>query len=183
MTKPPASKEPRPFLYLKPARMPLADESVDEFGCAWLDASMEPSVPHLVRGIVDFTIAQQNARSPHPQPIPVSVLNRRRRAARAWLRALAEGRRDAATRHAAAGQWLPILCGTGPEFVHLARRAGALIEYVRGAVTATIFAQSRESLLGEARALHVLESTLRVHFAAVLEAARGRRRQRPLAIR
>jgi hypothetical protein len=101
----------------------------------------------------------------------MSVLNRRRRAARSWLRAFAEGRIDAARRHAAATQWLPHLCGSAPNLANGGRPAQVLIEYVRGAMTACIFDEACDNLLPEARALAVLEGALAAHLAEVTRVA------------
>jgi len=164
-----ASREPRPFLYLKPAVAAPA-EPVDARGVEQLQLAFEPRLPHVVRSIVNQTIARHNARSLRPQPIQLSVLNRRRRAARSWMLAISEGRADGATCHQAATQWLPLLCGTGPDRTGLELPARQLIEFVRGAITACIFDEACDSLLPHARALHVLESTLAAHLAAVLAA-------------
>jgi len=59
------------------------------------------------------------------------------------------------------------LCGTGPDLELAAEPAAALIELVRGAVTACIFDEVAESLLPHARALDVLERSLAAHLAAV----------------
>lgn len=159
-------------MYLKPASLPLASESVDEIGLQQLDARLQPQISYVVRSLVDYTIARGNAKSPHmAQPIRMSVLNRRRRAARSWLLAINEGRVDAATRHAVATQWLPMLCGTGPDRELAVAPARGLVEFVRGAITACIFDAAKPSLLPEARALHVLETTLAAHLAAVQQLA------------
>lgn len=171
-----AQREVRPFLLLEPARLPLKAPAFDAAGLELLDAVVAPAIPHLVRSVVDYTIALQNRRAleqGNPQPIQLSVLNRRRRAARAWLLAIAAGQCDGATRHAAATQWLPLLTGTGPEFAKTAAPARRLIEFVRGACTACIFDAPAENLLPHAKALHVLESTLAAHLAAVLQTARS----------
>jgi hypothetical protein len=165
----------RPFLFLKPARLPLRDAKVDPIGVQRLDEALSPSIPALVRSIVDFTIELQNRRAierGNPQPIQLSVLNRRRRAARAWLVAIAEGRSDAATRHAVATQWIPLLTSSGHDLAKAARSGAPLIEFVRGAATACIFDLPAESLLPHARALHVLETTLGTHLAALQQIAR-----------
>ncbi len=173
---PAAVREPRPFLFLEPARLPLRDDPSVAANCHYLEAAAGHSVPALVRSLVDFTIALQNKRAlevGNPQPISVSVLNRRRRAARSWLLAVLAGRTDAPTRHAVATQWLPTLTGTGPDFGKAVRPARTLIEFVRGAVTACIFDEPAADLLPHAKALHVLESVLSIHLAAVLEASRA----------
>ncbi len=168
-----AVREPRPFLFLEPAPLPLRKNLIDAVGAAHLHAAAEGSVPALVRSLVGFTIERQNRRErSNPQPIQVSVLNRRRRAARSWLLAVLGGKVDAATRHAVATLWLPTLAGTGPELRLAAKPAGAMVEFVRGAVTACIFDEPAASLLPQAKALHVLETTLSVHLAAVWQSAR-----------
>lgn len=169
------TREPRPFLFLKPAAMPptSADLAADGLGIERLGVAAEPEIAQLVRSAVDFTIAAQNARTPNPQPIKIPVLNRRRRAARTWITAIVEGRRDAGTRHAVAHQWLPILCGTGPDLALAAEPARELVEFVRGAITACVFDRPADNLLGPARALHALESTLSVHLGAALDAMRA----------
>jgi hypothetical protein len=169
-------REPRPFLYLKAASLPLASESGDPQGVTQLTQRLQPQISQIVRGLVDYTIARHNARSRSAQPIQMSVLNRRRRAARSWLLAISEGRFDAVTRHAVATQWLPLLCGTGPDLEWSVGPASALIEYVRGAVTACIFDEPQPNLLPHARALHVLETALSAHLAAVQEMAKGKQR-------
>ena len=166
-------REPRPFLHLQPARLPLREVPADARGIERLEAAIEPQLGQLVRSLVDLTITRQNRNSGRSaQPIQVAVLNRRRRAARSWLLAIAGGHTDAGTRHLVATQWLPLLCGTGPERRHLAAAARELVEFVRGAITACIFDEAAENLLPHARALFVLEATLAVHLAAAAETTR-----------
>ncbi|MBL8729141.1 MAG: hypothetical protein JNM25_11960 [Planctomycetes bacterium] len=170
-----AVREPRPFLFLEPAPLPLRKNAIDAVGAAHLHAAAEGWVPMLVRSLIDFTIERHNRLAllrGIPQPIQLSVLNRRRRAARSWLLAVIAGKVDAATRHAVATQWLPLLAGTGPELRLVAPPARVLIEFVRGAITACIFDLPAANLLPEAKALHALETTLSVHLAAVLQTAR-----------
>jgi hypothetical protein len=170
-----AVREPRPFLFLAPARLPLREAVVDPRGQQLLDQIITDAIPQLVRSLVDYTIERQNKRAierGNPQPIQLAVLNRRRRAARTWLLAIAGGKVDGATRHAVATQWLPVLCGTGPDYSGIARPGRVLIEYLRGAITACIFDQPAELLLPEARALGVLEATLAAHLAGLQQLAR-----------
>ncbi|MBL9078844.1 MAG: hypothetical protein JNL08_15165 [Planctomycetes bacterium] len=177
-----AAREPRPFLFLSPARLPLRHDPIDAAGRATLQAAAEDAVPMLVRSLVNFTIERQNRRAlerGNPQPIALSVLNRRRRAARAWLLAVLAGKVDGAARHAVASQWLPTLCGTGPDLRLAAAPARALVEFVRGAITACIFDEANENLLPHAKALHVLETVLSVHLAAVLQVSRASRATAP----
>ncbi len=171
---PAAVREPRPFLYLEPARLPLrADRALATDG-RYLEAAAGHSVPALVRSLVDYTIALQNRRAlerGNPQPIQLSVLNRRRRAARSWILAVLAGKVDAAPQHAVATQWLPMLTGTGPDLTKATRPGRTLIEFLRGSITACIFDDPAENLLPHARALHVLETVLSVHLAAIAQVA------------
>lgn len=168
-------REVRPFLLLEPSRLPLPPIELDPIGKERLERIVATEIPHLVRSIVDYTIALQNRRAleqGNPQPIQLSVLNRRRRAARAWLVAIGAGKSDGATRHAVSTQWLPMLTGTGPDLAAAARPGRRLFEFVRGAITACIFDAPAENLLHHAKALHVLETTLSAHLAGLLEHAR-----------
>lgn len=167
---PAAVREVRPFLFLDVARLPLRSESIDPVGRAWLEECAGDSVPALVRSLVDYTIALQNKRAlehGNPQPIQLSVLNRRRRAARSWILAVLNGKLDAATRHAVSSLWLPTLTGNGSDLHKAEARGQALIEFLRGAVTACIFSEPADNLLPHAKALHVLETVLAVHLAAL----------------
>lgn len=172
---PAAVREVRPFLFLAPAALPLRQNPIDPAGAVRLAAAADASLPALVRSLVDHTVARQNRRAQargRAEPIQVSVLNRRRRAARSWLLAVVGAKVDAATCHAVATQWLPLLAGTGPELRIAREGARALVEFVRGAVTACIFDRPADNLLPQAKALHALETTLAVHLAAALQASR-----------
>ena len=174
-TAPAAVREVQPFAFLEAARLPLRAGPPDVFGQAWLAEQVSPSIPQLVRSLVDYTIERQNRRAierGNAQPIQLSVLNRRRRAARTWLLAILDGKVDAATRHAVATQWLPVLCGIGPDFAAIVQPGRQLIEFLRGAVTACIFGEPAANLLPHSRALHLLESTLSAHLAALQQIAR-----------
>ena len=169
------AREPRPFLFLEPQRVTSQSAAFAPPDVAYLDAAATDSVPALVRAIVGFTIALQNRRALEHgdvHPIQLSVLNRRRRAARAWLVAILAGRTDASTQHAVATQWLPTLCGTGPDVAACSAPASRLVEFVRGAVTACLFDAPSDNLLPHAKALFVLEQTLAIHLGAVRNAAR-----------
>ncbi|MBK8097015.1 MAG: hypothetical protein IPK26_07910 [Planctomycetes bacterium] len=170
---PATPREVRPFLYLDPIRSATNPVELDPAGLRVLTAALEPAVPMLVRAVVDQSVAGQHGPEiSRRQPPQVSVLNRRRRAARAWLMAIAGGAVDAGTLHAVGTQWLPTLAGAGPELDHGLPMARALVEFVRGAATALVFDAPAENLLPQARALHVLESILSVHLSAAVDAAR-----------
>jgi hypothetical protein len=152
------------------------DVVIDAGAIAELEARAGASVPVLTRAVVAYTIALQNRRAlehGNVQPIQLSVLNRRRRVARAWLLAILAGKVDAGTRHAVATQWLPTLCAAGPAPAQCTTRAVALIEYVRGAITACIFDQPADNLVPQARALHALEQALAAHLGAVRDLGRS----------
>ena len=184
MTKSQSQREPRPFQFLKPASLPLRAGEPDAVGLARLGAASDAALPSLVNSLVAYTISAQNRRlGARAQPIPMGVLNRRRRAARSWLLAIGRGLTDAATRHAVATQWLPVLCGSGPELDRMVRPGRVLIEFVRGALTACLFDEAAANLLPHARALHVLETTLAAHLAAVAEQGVRARRQAVAASR
>ena len=169
-------REVRAFLHLEPLRLPLKDERIDAAGAELLERVVAPCIPHLVRSLVDFSIARQNRRALERgavQPIQLAVLNRRRRAARCWLNAIVAGKVDGATRHAVATQWLPLLTASGPDLRASARFGRAMVEFVRGALTACVFDEPAVCLVPHARALHVLEHTLAAHLAALHHAARA----------
>ena len=173
---PTAVREPRPFLYLEPARLPCREDSVDAVGRRNLEAAAADTVPLLVRSLVDYTIARQNRRAlerGNPQPIQLSVLNRRRRAARSWILAILQGKVDGATQHAVATQWIPTLTGTGPDLRRASGPGRTLVEFVRGAITACLFDEPAANLLPLAKALFALETVLSVHLAAIVQTARS----------
>lgn len=169
------SREPRPFSHLRPRLFTVDPPSIDVGGRAVLEARTAEFVPALVRALVDHTIALQNRRalvSGRSQAIALSVLNRRRRAARAWLQAVIAGAVDRATLHAVASQWLPTLAGNLPTPAGALATGRSCIEFVRGALTGLIFDTPAENLLGHARAQHVLETVLATHLAAFEESLR-----------
>ncbi len=164
------TKAPRPFLFLEPRSVSTRPIDLPAADIELLNERASPVVPAIVRSVVNFTIALQNRRAlehGNVQPIAVSVLNRRRRAARAWLNAILAGQTDASTCHAVASQWLPLLCGTGPKIEHCIGPALRIVEFLRGALTATIFDSARENLVPDCKALNVLESVLAAHIGAL----------------
>ena len=158
------AREPRAFSFLKPRLVTVR---------VILMARADSSVPALVRAVVDHTIALHNEHgreSGYVQAIQVSVLNRRRRAARSWIQSILAGSVDAPTLHAIATQWLPTLAGNGRDAEFVTRTVRSCVEFVRGSITALLFDQPADNLLGNARALHVLETVLSVHLSAAEEA-------------
>jgi hypothetical protein len=169
-------REPRAFSYLTPRLVTAVPPAIDLGGKAVLAARVNDYVPALVRALVDHTIALQNRRgleSGNRQPIQLSVLNRRRRAARAWVQAVLSGAVDQPTQHAVATQWLPMLAGHGRDPEVVLRTVRSCFEFLRGALVGVLFDEPAENLLGHARALNVLETVLAVHLAATQEALRA----------
>lgn len=164
-------REVRPFLFLDPA--PATTIVIEPAVRARLDRIANEQIPQLVRSLVDYTIALQNRRAlerGNPQPIQLSVLNRRRRAARSWLVAILAGATDTATLQAVTGQWLPTLCAAGLVPTGVQRAGRRLVEFVRGALTACVFDEAADNLLPHAKAEHVIEATLQAHLGALLRA-------------
>ena len=166
-------RESRAFSYLVPRLVTAAPPVIDPIGRAVLAARCNDHVPAIVRALVDHTIALQNRRgleSGNQRPIQVSVLNRRRRAARAWIQSVLSGDVDPPTQHAVATQWLPTLAGhsSDPEVVR--RTVHSCVEFLRGSLVACLFDEPADNLLGHARALNAFETVLGVHMAAAEEA-------------
>ncbi len=162
-------------MWLRPA--PITQDlpvSVRE-GLQYLERVIVADVPLVVRGLVDFTAAEQTRPHYLPAALSVSVRNRRRRSARLWINAILQGRTDRATLHALTHTWIPQLAGTGPE-AHLAVAMGrTCVEYLHGALSALIAAEPEENLFPVAKALHGLEGVLSVHLQAIREIAIGAR--------
>ncbi|MEZ5963873.1 MAG: hypothetical protein R3F56_08520 [Planctomycetota bacterium] len=133
-------------------------------GLPRLRLRVEPVVPSLVRGLV--------AMAAHPGSLSddtidlVTALNKRRRAATEWLRAILDGAVDAATLRNVAEVWLPALIGGSREAVRA--RAATCIEYVRGSMTGLVMARPEDNLVPEARTLFAIDSILAQHLGAVV---------------
>ncbi len=141
-------------------------------------------VGSLVRSLVNHTVAAQNEqrrREGRAEGVTLSVLNRRRRAARSWIVTILRGQVDRATLHAVAHSWLPQLCGTGPTIRNAKRPARRYVEFLRGLMTAHIMHRVAENLVPEATALHALETILAIHLGALEEAVNAEA-QRDLSI-
>ena len=100
------------------------------------------------------------------------MLNRRRRAARAWIQSVVSGAVDQPTQHAVATQWLPTLAGHRSDREAVERTIRSCVEFLRGALVGVLFDEPADNLLGHARALNVFETVLGVHLAAALEVLR-----------
>jgi hypothetical protein len=168
----------QPFLRLQPRALPAAAAAELASSLPAFTAALDGAVPRLARCLVQFSVAASNARqrrAGRAAGVSTSVLNRRRRAARAWLEAVAAARVDAPALHAVATQWLPQLIGCGPD-LHLAANPGrALVEFVRGLVAGCIFDTPGDNLLPEAHAVHAAETVLAAHLQAFQAAVQRRR--------
>lgn len=156
-------RERRPFALLQPrSGGALPSEAVR--GLPRLRLRVEPLVPALVRGLV--------AIAAHPTSLTgattdlIGSLNKRRRAATEWMRAILEGGVDAATLRSVAEVWLPQLIGGSPDVVR--RKAQSCIEYIRGAMTGLVMTRPEDNLVPEARTLFAVDSILAQHLGAVL---------------
>ncbi len=139
-------------------------EALELFTGNWL--------PTAVKSVVNYSMELQHRGplfSQQPRPIPLSILNRRRRAVRAWLVAVVQGRTDRATLHALTHTWVPQLAGTGHDLARSVPTGRRCIDFVRGVLSGQIFDHASPSLLPQARALHALDFTLGVHLQAIRE--------------
>jgi hypothetical protein len=160
-------RERRPFTELAPRESGavLPDEAAR--GLPRLRLRVEPQLPALVRGLV--AIAADPASFTDERAFQITALNRRRRAATEWLRAILDGAVDAATLRDVAEVLLPALIGGGKAGVRA--RARVCVEYVRGAMTGLLFARPEDNLVPEARSLFALETVLGMHLGAALRHA------------
>ena len=166
-------RERRPFLWLDAIDVPsnLPGSAVE--GLSVLNDMVDGHVQSLVRSLVNFTVSSQNERhrrEGRPLGVSLSVLNRRRRAARAWIVAILGGQVDRSALHAVAHSWLPQLAGTGPNIRYASRPARRYFEFLRGLFTAHVMRRAAANLVPEAKALHALETILGIHLRALEEA-------------
>ncbi|MHC4513322.1 MAG: hypothetical protein ACYTGW_00875 [Planctomycetota bacterium] len=166
-------RERRPFLWLEAIDVPpkLPPSATD--GLKLLAELMMDGVGFLVRSLVNHTVAAQNERrrrEGRALGVSVSVLNRRRRAARSWIVAILRGQVDRGTLHDVAHSWVPQLCGTGPNIRNANRPARSYFEFLRGLMTAHVMHRVADNLVPEAKALHALETILGIHLRALQDA-------------
>ncbi len=165
-------RERRPFLRLRP-EVPRKLPPSAQDGVVLLAELLMDEVGSLVRSLVDYTVASQNEerrRAGRRQGVTLSVLNRRRRAARSWIVTILRGQVDRTTLHTVAHSWLPQLCGTGPNIRNANQPARRYVEFLRGLMTAHVMRRVAENLVPEATALHALETILAIHLGALEEA-------------
>ena len=166
-------RELTPFTWLSSLDDPTTPLTAEaRRGITRLRRVAEAHVPVLVRGLVHLTSRPRN--NSERLGATVSVLNRRRRAATEWVRAILDGATDLATLHSVGEQWLPTLAGAGHDRHRGATQARACIEYVRGALTALVLARPEDNLVPEARCIYALEAVLSRHLTAAWQAAARR---------
>ena len=169
------AKDRRPFLTLEPVAIPdeLPPEVVS--GLTILNELVENDVQLVTRAIVGYTVANQIREQRaigRTQGVPISVLNRRRRAARAWIVAILQGNVDAPNLRVVTSNWIPQLTGTGPDVTDAVCAGETLIEYVRGVISGSVMTDPADNLVPHAHALHALDTILGIHLQALREAAR-----------
>ncbi|MCC6671279.1 MAG: hypothetical protein IT458_09465 [Planctomycetes bacterium] len=168
--------ERRPFLRLDAIPVAPSLTPSQERGLCNARTLCEDDVPQLVRALVDHTLAAptRNARlRPLFGPVNVSVLNRRRRVATEWLRAVLAGGLDEATLRQVGRSWLPQLTGAGPEPGAALALGRECFEYVRGAFAARLLDEPCDNLVPRALALDAVETVLRAHLRAFEAAQLG----------
>ncbi len=158
-------RELTPFTWLSghdDPTTPLTAEALR--GITRLRRLAEGHVPVLVRGLVHLTSRPRN--NSERLGAVVSVLNRRRRAATEWLRAILDGGIDPSTLHNVRLVWMPALTGA-TNHADLLADARTCIEYVRGAMTGLVMCRPEDNLVPDARSLHTLETVLSLHLGAL----------------
>lgn len=179
-TMPP--REHRPFLRLEAIDVPPGLPPSARAGLPLLAELLMDEVASLVRSLVNYTVTDQNEarrRRGRAEGVTLSVLNRRRRAARSWIVTILAGQVDRATLHSIAHSWLPQLCGTGPGLRDAKAPATRYVEFLRGLMTAHVMRRVAENLVPEAKALHALETILGIHLGALAEAVNTEAQRRP----
>ncbi len=158
-------RERRPFAQLAP-QTPQARGLTGEAarGLPRLRLRCDPMVPVLVRGLVSLTESIAPAKADGTAHI--NALNRRRRAATEWLRAILDGGIDPSTLHNVRLVWMPALTGA-TNHADLLADARTCIEYVRGAMTGLVMCRPEDNLVPDARSLHTLETVLSLHLGAL----------------
>ena len=172
-------RERRPFLRLRP-EVPRKLPPSAQDGVPLLAELLMDEVGSLVRSLVNYTVASQNEerrRAGRRQGVTLSVLNRRRRAARSWILTILRGQVDRFTLHSVAHSWLPRLCGTGPDLRSASKPTRRYVEFLRGLMTANVMRRVAENLVPEAKALHALETILGIHLGALEQAIEAEAKQ------
>lgn len=160
--------------WLKPQRPARALTAEVEQGLAYFQLLVGDDDVLLARSLVHFSL---DATARHGFPLSrapnVGVLNRRRRAARLWINAILAGDLTRETIRNLTHVWLPQLAGTGPEPRRAIVHGRRCVEFLRGALTACVMAETCDNLLRHAKAIHALEAVLAGHLLAIRSAARS----------
>jgi hypothetical protein len=160
----------RPIRHGLRARRPEAGlPQAAERGLAYLQFIAGEDDQRLAQELVGYSLRRQSRRqAPFVRTPPFSVLNRRRRVARLWVNAVFAGDVSPATLRSLTQSWLPQLCGTGPEAWRAVHAGREVVEFLRGAFTASVMDEPMACLLRHAKALHAMETTLAIHLGAIL---------------
>ncbi len=159
--------------WLRPKRPATNHTAEVEQGLAYLQLLAADDDVLIARCLVQFSLEARAPRGVPPTRLPgVSVLNRRRRAARLWVNAILAGDLSRETLRSLTHVWLPQLAGTGPEPRRAAWHGRRSIEFLRGAFSASVMAGPRANLIRYAKALHALEAVLAGHLLAIRSLAR-----------
>jgi hypothetical protein len=171
-TRSPATEEEvaltKAYPWLRPQRASLTATAEVEQGLGYLQLLAAEDDVALSRALVQFSFWLRPESPPILRRAPsISVINRRRRAARLWINAILAGDLTRDTLRALTHTWLPQLAGTGPEPRKAAVMGRRMVEFLRGAITASVMEWPDANLLRHAKALHALDAVLAGHLLAI----------------
>ena len=163
----------RSISWLRPSR-PITTLTEDvQQGLAYFQLLVSDDDVLIARALVHDPIAATSrggyplARTPN-----VSVMNRRRRAARLWVNAILAGDLGRETLRNLTHVWLPQLAGSGPDPRRAVTFGRRCVEFLRGSLTACVMAETCDNLLRHAKAIHALEAVLAGHLLAIRSVTR-----------
>lgn len=162
----PANFVVRPFQWLEP-RIADRRRDAEAFGSnlGYLQILTAHDDLRIARSLVEHSLRRMHSRFAPP----ITQVNRRLRAARLWLNAVLAGDVSPRTLGHVRDAWLPILSGVDDGDTLDPQEGRDTVEFLRGALCASIFDRPWPSLLRQARALHALETVLGAHLQAVLD--------------
>lgn len=162
-------RERASFHLLRPRRPDAGLSASAEDGVAYLQFIAGDEDERASRILVSMSLRRSAPNSvPFVRPPAISVLNRRRRAARMWVNAILDGDVSPGTLRALTSSWLPQLAGTGPEAWRAIGAGRTFIEFLRGLFTGAVMSEPMANLIRHAKALHALETILAIHLGAIL---------------
>lgn len=156
------------FPWLRPLPQAVALTAEVEQGLGYLQLLAGDDDVLAARSLVHFSFGLRTPEgSLFVRPPSISVLNRRRRAARLWINAVLAGDVSRECLRNLTTVWLPQLAGTGPDARRAARHGRTLVEFIRGTLTASVMESTQPNLLRHAKALHALDAVLAGHLLAI----------------